>query len=130
MSLDPRARASRAGPARRCGKAFAVTNRPADACPRIVAAIPEAALPEERRGRMARPEVTCSAVSMAAEGERDHSGGIGRAMAAPGLGRGVPVKMRRHHLQAGTGHCGAFHGRCSAQAIDPLRRGMIRANEG
>ncbi|MCO6415482.1 polyhydroxyalkanoate depolymerase [Siccirubricoccus sp. KC 17139] len=79
------------------------------------------------RGRRVRPEAIRRTAIMTVEGEKDDICGIGQTMAALDLCRGVPVTMKRHHLQTGVGHYGVFSGRRWALEIYPRVREMIQA---
>lgn len=81
-------------------------------------------------GRPIRPEAIRRTAVMTVEGERDDICGIGQTMAALDLCSGVPVTMRRHHLQTGVGHYGVFSGRRWAEGIYPKVREMIEAYHG
>jgi poly(3-hydroxybutyrate) depolymerase len=48
-------------------------------------------------------------------------------MAALDLCTGVPISMRRHHLQTGVGHYGVFSGKRWTAEIYPLVREMIQS---
>ncbi|MEN0073295.1 MAG: polyhydroxyalkanoate depolymerase [Paracraurococcus sp.] len=82
------------------------------------------------RGRRVRPEAIRRTAILTVEGEKDDICAIGQTMAALDLCRGVPVTMKRHHLQTGVGHYGVFSGRRWAQQIYPRVREMIQVNEG
>ncbi|MDO9706881.1 polyhydroxyalkanoate depolymerase [Paracraurococcus lichenis] len=82
------------------------------------------------RGRPVRPQAIRRTAILTVEGEKDDICAIGQTMAALDLCRGVPVTMKRHHLQTGVGHYGVFSGRRWAQQIYPRVREMIQVNEG
>ena len=82
------------------------------------------------RGRRVRPEAIRRTAILTVEGEKDDICAIGQTMAALDLCRGVPVTMKRHHLQTGVGHYGVFSGRRWAQQVYPRLREMIQMNEG
>ncbi|TDH61336.1 polyhydroxyalkanoate depolymerase [Dankookia rubra] len=82
------------------------------------------------RGRPVRPEAIRRTAMLTVEGEKDDICAIGQTMAALDLCRGVPVTMKRHHLQTGVGHYGVFSGRRWAQQVYPRVREVIQANEG
>ncbi|RAI59010.1 polyhydroxyalkanoate depolymerase [Roseicella frigidaeris] len=82
------------------------------------------------RGRRVRPEAIRRTAILTVEGEKDDICAIGQTMAALDLCRGVPVTMKRHHLQTGVGHYGVFSGRRWAQQVYPRVREMIQVNEG
>jgi poly(3-hydroxybutyrate) depolymerase len=79
------------------------------------------------RGEVVRPEVIRRTALLTVEGERDDICANGQTMAALDLCSGVPISMRRHHLQTGVGHYGVFSGKRWANEIYPLVREMIQA---
>ena len=90
-------------------------------------------LPEGRltwRGRPVRPEAIRRTAILTVEGEKDDICSNGQTMAALDLCRGLPVTMKRHHLQTGVGHYGVFSGRRWAQQIYPRVREVIGVNDG
>lgn len=82
------------------------------------------------RGRKVEPRAIRRTAILTVEGEKDDICAIGQTMAALDLCRGLPVTMKRHHLQTGVGHYGVFSGRRWAQHIYPRVREMIQVNEG
>ena len=78
------------------------------------------------RGRKVRPEAIRRTALLTVEGENDDICGIGQTMAALDLCSGIPVTMKRHHLQTGVGHYGVFNGRRWANEIYPVVREMIQ----
>ena len=82
------------------------------------------------RGRKVRPEAIRRTAVLTVEGEKDDICAIGQTMAALDLCRGLPVTMKRHHLQTGVGHYGVFSGRRWAQQVYPRVREVIQTNEG
>ena len=113
---------------------FAVMDLPAEFYLETVRTVfQEHALPLGRltfRGRRVRPEAIRRTAILTVEGEKDDICAIGQTMAALDLCRGVPVTMKRHHLQTGVGHYGVFSGRRWAQQVYPRVREVIQANEG
>jgi poly(3-hydroxybutyrate) depolymerase len=91
-------------------------------------ALPRGAL--SWRGRPVRPEAIRRTAVLTVEGEKDDICAIGQTMAALDLCRGLPVTMKRHHLQTGVGHYGVFSGRRWAQQVYPRVREVIQINEG
>ncbi|PZP46981.1 MAG: polyhydroxyalkanoate depolymerase [Azospirillum brasilense] len=78
------------------------------------------------RGKRVRPEAIRRTALLTVEGENDDICGIGQTMAALDLCSGIPVTMKRHHLQTGVGHYGVFNGRRWANEIYPVVREMIQ----
>jgi poly(3-hydroxybutyrate) depolymerase len=78
-------------------------------------------------GEIVRPQVIRRTAILTVEGERDDICANGQTMAALDLCSGVPISMRRHHLQTGVGHYGVFSGKRWANEIYPLMREMIQA---
>ena len=79
------------------------------------------------RGETVRPEAIRRTALLTVEGERDDICANGQTMAALDLCSGVPISMRRHHLQLGVGHYGVFSGKRWTNEIYPLVREMIQA---
>ena len=79
------------------------------------------------RGEVVRPAAIRRTAILTVEGERDDICANGQTMAALELCSGVPLSMRRHHLQTGVGHYGVFSGRHWANEVYPLVREMIQA---
>jgi poly(3-hydroxybutyrate) depolymerase len=93
----------------------------------------EHALPLGRlawRGRPVIPQAIRRTAILTVEGEKDDICAVGQTMAALDLCRGLPVTMKRHHLQTGVGHYGVFSGRRWAQQVYPRVREVIQINEG
>jgi poly(3-hydroxybutyrate) depolymerase len=93
----------------------------------------EHALPLGRltwRGQPVRPQAIRRTAILTVEGEKDDICAVGQTMAALDLCRGLPVTMKRHHLQTGVGHFGVFSGRRWAQQVYPRVREVIQMNEG
>ncbi|MBK1657638.1 polyhydroxyalkanoate depolymerase [Paracraurococcus ruber] len=113
---------------------FAVMDLPAEFYLETVREVfQEHALPRGRltwRGRPVRPEAIRRTAMLTVEGEKDDICAIGQTMAALDLCRGVPVTMKRHHLQTGVGHYGVFSGRRWATQIYPRVREVIGVNDG
>jgi poly(3-hydroxybutyrate) depolymerase len=113
---------------------FAVMDLPADFFLETVRTVfQDHALPLGKltyRGRPVRPEAIRRTAILTVEGEKDDICAIGQTMAALDLCRGVPVTMKRHHLQTGVGHYGVFSGRRWAQQVYPRVREVIQTNEG
>ena len=80
------------------------------------------------RGRPVRPECITRTGLLTVEGERDDICGPGQTMAAHELCPRIPAYRRRHHLQPGVGHFGAFSGRRWEAQVAPVVRGFIAAN--
>jgi poly(3-hydroxybutyrate) depolymerase len=79
------------------------------------------------RGEAVRPAAIRRTAILTVEGERDDICANGQTMAALELCSGVPISMRRHHLQTGVGHYGVFSGKRWTNEIYPLVREMIQA---
>jgi poly(3-hydroxybutyrate) depolymerase len=113
---------------------FAVMDLPADFYLETVKTVfQEHALPLGKltfRGRPVRPEAIRRTAVLTVEGEKDDICAIGQTMAALDLCRGLPVTMKRHHLQTGVGHYGVFSGKRWAQQVYPRVRDVIQTNEG
>ena len=113
---------------------FAVMDLPADFYIETVRTVfQEHSLPLGKltfRGRPVRPEAIRRTAILTVEGEKDDICAIGQTMAALDLCRGLPVTMKRHHLQTGVGHYGVFSGRRWAQQVYPRVREAIQTNEG
>jgi poly(3-hydroxybutyrate) depolymerase len=113
---------------------FAVMDLPADFYLETVRTVfQDHALPLGKltfRGRPVRPEAIRRTAVLTVEGEKDDICAIGQTMAALDLCRGLPVTMKRHHLQTGVGHYGVFSGRRWAQQVYPRVREVIQTNEG
>jgi len=113
---------------------FAVMDLPAEFYLETVRSIfQDHDLPEGRltwRGRPVRPEAIRRTAILTVEGEKDDICSNGQTMAALDLCRGLPVTMKRHHLQTGVGHYGVFSGRRWAQQIYPRVREVIGVNDG
>jgi len=78
-------------------------------------------------GEAVRPAAIRRTAILTVEGERDDICANGQTMAALELCSGVPIAMRRHHLQTGVGHYGVFSGKRWAAEVYPLVREMIQA---
>jgi poly(3-hydroxybutyrate) depolymerase len=78
-------------------------------------------------GEVVRPEAIRRTAILTVEGERDDICANGQTLAALELCSGVPISMRRHHLQTGVGHYGVFSGKRWNAEIYPLVRQMIQA---
>ncbi len=79
------------------------------------------------RGRRVKPQAIRRTALLTVEGEKDDICSIGQTMAALDLCTGIPLPMKRHHLQVGVGHYGIFNGRRWANEIYPRVREMIQA---
>jgi poly(3-hydroxybutyrate) depolymerase len=79
------------------------------------------------RGEVVRPAAIRRTAVLTVEGERDDICANGQTMAALDLCSGVPISMRRHHLQTGVGHYGVFSGKRWVAEVYPLVREMIQA---
>jgi poly(3-hydroxybutyrate) depolymerase len=87
-------------------------------------------LPQGRftwHGEVVRPQAIRRTAILTVEGERDDICANGQTMAALELCSGVPISMRRHHLQLGVGHYGVFSGKRWNSEVYPLVREMIQA---
>jgi len=82
------------------------------------------------KGQPIAPRSIRRTALLTVEGEKDDICAIGQTMAALDLCRGLPVTMKRHHLQTGVGHYGVFSGRRWAQQVYPRVREVIQTNEG
>jgi poly(3-hydroxybutyrate) depolymerase len=76
------------------------------------------------RGRPVDPGAISTAL-MTVEAERDEICPPGQTEAAQRLCPGIPGERRRHHLQAGVRHYGAFSGSTFQQEIYPQIRSFI-----
>jgi poly(3-hydroxybutyrate) depolymerase len=81
------------------------------------------------RGRPVRPQAIRRTALMTVEGERDDICAVGQTMAALDLCSGIPLPMKRHHLQTEVGHYGIFSGRRWQEEIYPRVREMIQAHD-
>jgi poly(3-hydroxybutyrate) depolymerase len=87
------------------------------------------ALPEHRlfwRGERVEPAAITTTALMTIEGEHDDVSAPGQTRAAHALCRNIPDQRRRHHLQAGVGHFGVFHGRVWRSEVLPRLAAFIR----
>ncbi|HXP75064.1 MAG TPA: polyhydroxyalkanoate depolymerase [Stellaceae bacterium] len=78
------------------------------------------------RGIAVEPASVTRTALMTVEGEFDDISGLGQTRVAHELCRNIPDHRRRHHLQAGVGHFGLFHGSVWRTAIMPRVRAFIR----
>jgi len=81
------------------------------------------------RDRRVKPQAIRRTALLTVEGEKDDICAIGQTMAALDLCTGIPMPMKRHHLQTGVGHYGIFNGRRWANEIYPRVREMIQAQD-
>ena len=81
------------------------------------------------RDRRVKPQAIRRTALLTVEGEKDDICSIGQTMAALDLCTGIPMPMKRHHLQVGVGHYGIFNGRRWANEIYPRVREMIQAQD-
>ena len=81
------------------------------------------------RDRKVKPQAIRRTALLTVEGEKDDICSIGQTMAALDLCTGIPMPMKRHHLQVGVGHYGIFNGRRWANEIYPRVREMIQAQD-
>jgi poly(3-hydroxybutyrate) depolymerase len=81
------------------------------------------------RDRKVKPQAIRRTALLTVEGEKDDICSIGQTMAALDLCTGIPMPMKRHHLQTGVGHYGIFNGRRWASEIYPRVREMIQAQD-
>jgi poly(3-hydroxybutyrate) depolymerase len=79
------------------------------------------------QGEAVRPAAIRRTAILTVEGERDDICSNGQTLAALELCSGVPISMRRHHLQTGVGHYGVFAGKRWENEIYPLVKQMIQA---
>ncbi len=79
------------------------------------------------RGRPVRPAAIHDTALLVVEGETDASCPPGQASAALALCRGLPPRLRHHHLEAGARHDMLFEGPAWREAICPLVGSVIRA---
>jgi poly(3-hydroxybutyrate) depolymerase len=78
------------------------------------------------RGIAVEPSALTRTALMTVEGECDDVSAPGQTRVAHELCRNIPDHRRRHHLQAGVGHFGMFHGRLWRTDIMPRVRAFIR----
>lgn len=113
---------------------FAVHDLPAELVGEMVAAaFHDHVLPRGRlfwRGLKVRPEAISRCGLMTVEGGLDDVSGIGQTMIAHQLCRNVPRTRRAHHLEAGIGHFGGFHGYAWRNHIRPRLCAFIRQCRG
>jgi polyhydroxyalkanoate depolymerase len=81
------------------------------------------------QGELVDPRAIRRTFLLTVEGEKDDICAIGQTMAALDLCRGLPVTMKRHHLQTGVGHYGVFSGKKWESQIYPQLRNAILASE-
>jgi poly(3-hydroxybutyrate) depolymerase len=89
------------------------------------------ALPQGRlawRGRAVDPRAIRRTALTTVEGDLDDIAPPGQTRVAHELCANVPGHARRHLLQPGIGHFGAFHGRTWRRAIMPFVADAIRAS--
>jgi poly(3-hydroxybutyrate) depolymerase len=72
------------------------------------------------RGTRVQPEAIRETALLTVEGKNDDITGLGQTEAAHALCRGIPARMRQHHLQEGVGHYGTFSGRRWREEIAPV----------
>ncbi|MCK8784822.1 polyhydroxyalkanoate depolymerase [Roseomonas sp. NAR14] len=110
---------------------FAVMDLPAEFFLQTVKAIfQDDDLPLGRmkhHGETVRPAAIRRTAVLTVEGENDDICSVGQTMAALDLCEGIPVTMRRHHLQTGVGHYGVFNGKRWNAQIYPVVRDLIQA---
>jgi poly(3-hydroxybutyrate) depolymerase len=110
---------------------FAVMDLPAEYYLGTVRSVfQEHSLPAGRlawRGRRVRLEAIRRTALLVVEGEEDDICSVGQTMAALDLCRGLPMNLKRYHLQTGVGHYGVFNGKRWAFEIYPRVRDMIQA---
>jgi poly(3-hydroxybutyrate) depolymerase len=66
---------------------------------------------------------------MTVEGEKDDITGVGQTAAAHELCENLPVSLRVHHLQPGSGHYGVFNGSRFRAEIAPKIRSFIATHQ-
>src|SRR6266853_442344 len=81
------------------------------------------------RERRVHPKAIRRTALFTIEGERDDICAIGQTVAAHDLCTSLRPYRKKHYMQAGVGHYGAFSGRRWASQIYPLVRNTILANE-
>jgi polyhydroxyalkanoate depolymerase len=81
------------------------------------------------RGRMVDPGFIRHTALLTVEVGRDDICALGQTAAAHELCRSLRPHLRRHHLQANSGHYGVFSGRRWEREIYPVVRNMILAME-
>jgi poly(3-hydroxybutyrate) depolymerase len=81
------------------------------------------------RGRKVDPGALRDIGLFTVESERDETSGIGQTRAAHDLCTALPERLHRHHLEAGAGHLGMFHGRHWRDHVLPLFRDFVRVAE-
>jgi polyhydroxyalkanoate depolymerase len=81
------------------------------------------------RGRPVDPGAIRHTALLTVEGGRDDICALGQTAAAHDLCRSLRPHLRRHHLQANSGHYGVFSGRRWEREIYPVVRNMILAME-
>ena len=89
----------------------------------------EQALPRGRLlwcGEHVRPSAIRETALMTVESEYDDVSAPGQTRVAHALCPEIPSHRRRHHLQAGVGHFGTFHGRTWRDAVMPRVGAFIR----
>jgi poly(3-hydroxybutyrate) depolymerase len=81
------------------------------------------------RGRRVDPGAIRNTALLTVEGGRDDICALGQTAAAHDLCSSLRPHLRRHHLQANSGHYGVFSGRRWEREIYPVVRNMILAME-
>ena len=81
------------------------------------------------RGRKVDPRAIRRTALLTVEGGRDDICSLGQTAAAHELCSSLRPHLRRHHLQANSGHYGVFSGRRWEREIYPVVRNMILAME-
>ena len=92
----------------------------------------ECALPTgklEWQGERVEPRAIKRSMLLTVEGERDDICAVGQTAAAHDLCTGLRPYLKRHHMQAGVGHYGAFSGNRWTNQIYPLLKNVILASE-
>ena len=79
------------------------------------------------KNRRVDPRAIRKTALMTVEGERDDICAVGQTVSAPQLCADIYANRKRHHLQPGVGHSGAFSGRKWQSQVYPMVRNMILA---
>ena len=90
------------------------------------------AMPQGRyqfRGRRVEPAAIQKTTLLTVEGEKDDICGLGQTLAAHELCRGLRPYRKRHHLQAGVVHYGAFNGSRWQNQIYPVIKNTILGSD-
>lgn len=80
-------------------------------------------------GEYVRPSKITRTALLTIEGELDDISGVGQTKAAQKLCSGLPVAMKKHHLQKAVGHYGIFNGRKYREFILPVIMDFIHTHD-